>query len=42
MANNQQLAEWLANSAKYRTVVSNTTSREIAEIAPRLARVWGY
>lgn len=31
MANNQQLADWLANSAKYRTVVSNTTSREITK-----------
>jgi hypothetical protein len=31
MANNQQLAEWLAASAKYRTVVSNTTSREITQ-----------
>ncbi|MBI4623407.1 MAG: hypothetical protein HY736_09360 [Verrucomicrobia bacterium] len=31
MANNQQLAEWVANSAKYRTVVANSTAREITK-----------
>jgi hypothetical protein len=28
---NQQLAEWIASSAKYRTVVANSTSREITK-----------
>jgi hypothetical protein len=30
-ANNAQLGEWVANSAKYRTVVENMTSREITK-----------
>lgn len=31
MAGNAQMNEWVASSAKYRTVVSNTTSREITK-----------
>ena len=31
VATNQQLADWLASSAKYRTVVANFTSREITK-----------
>jgi hypothetical protein len=30
-ATNQQVTEWITNSAKYRTVVSNLTSREITK-----------
>lgn len=30
-ATNQQLREWLASAAKFRTVVSNTTAREITK-----------